>query len=90
MRAETENEDLKEVKARMIAKLGKELFHGSPLVSLKSVRKDCVTKTTLRNLKRSFYTSFPASYVGNVMVEVVSKIGVDFFRGERYMPREVV
>ena len=47
-------------------------------MNLESVRKDCVTETALRNLKRSFYSSLPASYVGNVMAEVVPKIGVDF------------
>ena len=95
VRAETENEDLKEVKARMIARLGKEIFHESPSVSLESVRKDCVTKTTLRNLKRSFYYSLPASYVGNVMAEVVPKIGVDFanvkdiYHVQVYLPIEL-
>ncbi|XWS64800.1 hypothetical protein CRYUN_Cryun05aG0035000 [Craigia yunnanensis] len=76
-RAESESEDL-EVKAGMAARFGKFLFHGSPSVSLESVRKDCVTESTLRNLKRSFYYSLPASYMGNVMAEVVPKIGVDF------------
>ena len=47
-------------------------------MNLESVGKDCVTEMTLRNLKRSFYTSLPASYVGNVMAEIVPKIGVDF------------
>ncbi|XWS64797.1 hypothetical protein CRYUN_Cryun05aG0034700 [Craigia yunnanensis] len=76
--AEIESKDLEEVKAGMTARFGKFLFHGSPSVSLESVRKDCVTETTLRNLKRSFYYSLPASYVGNIMAEVVPKIGVDF------------
>ncbi|XWS64799.1 hypothetical protein CRYUN_Cryun05aG0034900 [Craigia yunnanensis] len=77
-RAETESDDLKEVKAGMVARFGKVLFHGSPSVNLEGVGKDCVTETTLSNLKRSFYTSLPASYVGNVMAEVVPKIGLDF------------
>ncbi|XVF30926.1 hypothetical protein REPUB_Repub16aG0101300 [Reevesia pubescens] len=77
-RAETDGEDLKEVKPGMVARFGKILFHGSPSVNLESVRKDCVTETTLRTLKRQFYTSLPASYAGNIMAEVVPKIGVDF------------
>ncbi|XP_022718991.1 uncharacterized protein LOC111277094 isoform X2 [Durio zibethinus] len=77
-RAETENLDLKEVKPGMVARFGKILFHGSPSVNLESVRKDCVTETTLRNLKRSFYTSLPASYTANIMANVAPKIGVDF------------
>ncbi|XVE90073.1 hypothetical protein DITRI_Ditri20bG0047700 [Diplodiscus trichospermus] len=77
-RAETENEDLKEVKPTLVARFGKILFHGSSSVNLESVTKDGVSEMTLRNLKRSFYTSLPASYVGKVMAEVVPKIAVDF------------
>ncbi|EOY10749.1 Uncharacterized protein TCM_026052 isoform 1 [Theobroma cacao] len=77
-RAEVESQDLKEVKPTLVARFGKILFHGSPSMNLESVRKDCVTETTLRNLKRSFYTSLPTSYVGNIMAEVVPEIGVDF------------
>ncbi|XVF06506.1 hypothetical protein REPUB_Repub06bG0054100 [Reevesia pubescens] len=77
-RAEIKSEDLKDVKPGMVARFGKILFQGSPSVNLESVEKDCVTEATLRNLKRSFYTSLPASYAGNIMAEVVPKIGVDF------------
>ena len=47
-------------------------------MSLLEIGKDCFTETTLRNLRRSFYTSLPASYVGNIMAEVAPKIAVDF------------
>ncbi|OMO84666.1 hypothetical protein CCACVL1_10728 [Corchorus capsularis] len=77
-RSETASQNLVEVKPTLVARFGKILFHGSPSVKLESIRKDCVTETTLRNLKRSFYTSLPASYVGNIIAEVVPKIGVDF------------
>lgn len=78
MRTETENEDSMDVKPTIVARFGKILFNGSSSVNLESVSKGCVTETTLRNLKRSFYTSLPASYVGNIMAEAVPKIGVDF------------
>ncbi|XVF42432.1 hypothetical protein PTKIN_Ptkin01aG0362500 [Pterospermum kingtungense] len=78
MRTETESEDLMDVKPTIVARFGKILFHGSPSVNLESVRKDCVAETTLRNLRRSFYTSVPASYVASIMAEVVPNIGVDF------------
>lgn len=47
-------------------------------MDLGSVSKDCVTETILSKLSRTFYTSLPASYTGNIVAEVVSKIGVDF------------
>ncbi|MBA0561293.1 hypothetical protein Golob_018137 [Gossypium lobatum] len=78
VRAETECKDLKYVKPVMVARFGKILFQGSPSMNLGSVSKSCVTETILSKLKRTFYTSLPASYTGNIMAEVVSKIGVDF------------
>ncbi|KAB2058781.1 hypothetical protein ES319_A11G257200v1 [Gossypium barbadense] len=78
VRAETECKDLKDVKPGMVARFGKILFQGSPSMNLGSVSNSCVTETILSKLKRTFYTSLPASYTGNIMAEVVSKIGVDF------------
>ncbi|KAG8478974.1 hypothetical protein CXB51_028846 [Gossypium anomalum] len=78
VRAETECKDLKDVKPGMVARFGKILFQGSPSMNLGSVSKSCITETILSKLKRTFYTSLPASYTGNIMAEVVSKIGVDF------------
>ncbi|MBA0618746.1 hypothetical protein Godav_028044 [Gossypium davidsonii] len=78
VRAETECKDLKDVKPVMVARFGKILFQGSPSMNLGSVSKSCVTETILSKLRRTFYTSLPASYTGNIMAEVVSKIGVDF------------
>ncbi|KAB2005483.1 hypothetical protein ERO13_D11G250600v2 [Gossypium hirsutum] len=78
VRAETECKDLKDVKPVMVARFGKILFQGSPSMNLGSVSKSCVTETILSKLRRTFYTSLPAAYTGNIMAEVVSKIGVDF------------
>ncbi|GMI79109.1 hypothetical protein like AT3G54310 [Hibiscus trionum] len=73
VRDEIQRGDLKDVKLSMIARFGNILFQGSPSVNLESTTKDC-----LRNLKRTFYTSLPASYAANIISEVALKIGVDF------------
>jgi hypothetical protein len=39
---------------------------------------DLAGETTLRKLKRSFYTSVPNSFAENIMGEVGRKIEVDF------------
>ncbi|KAA3473007.1 dna-directed rna polymerase subunit alpha [Gossypium australe] len=95
VRAETECKDLKDVKPGMVARFGKILFQGSPSMNLGSVSKSCITETILSKLKRTFYTSLPASYMGNIMAEVVSKIGVDFaevkdvFQVKVYLPTKL-
>ncbi|GMI65120.1 hypothetical protein like AT2G38430 [Hibiscus trionum] len=77
-RAEMERGASKDVKPTMVARFGKILFQGSPSVNLESVGKDCLSETTLRKLKKLFYTSLPASYAGKIIAEVALKIGVDF------------
>ncbi|KAK8502051.1 hypothetical protein V6N11_019412 [Hibiscus sabdariffa] len=65
VRAEIERGDLKDVKLTLVAR--------SPSVIKHSATKDC-----LRNKKRTFYTTLPASYAANIIAEVALKIGVDF------------
>ncbi|PSR98845.1 DNA ligase [Actinidia chinensis var. chinensis] len=67
-----------EVKPALVARFGKILFHGSPSVSLETVRSSSVAVTTLRQLKRSFYTTVPLSYMENITNEVVPNIRLNF------------
>ncbi|GFS30164.1 hypothetical protein Acr_00g0010530 [Actinidia rufa] len=67
-----------EVKPALVARFGKILFHGSPSVSLETVRSSSVAVTTLRQLKRSFYTTVPLSYMKNITNEVVPNIRLNF------------
>ncbi|THG04195.1 hypothetical protein TEA_001426 [Camellia sinensis var. sinensis] len=50
----------------------------SPSVSLENVKGTSVTETTLSQLKRSFYTNVPPTYMQYTTNEVVPKIGLDF------------
>ncbi|KAI9187117.1 hypothetical protein LWI28_024608 [Acer negundo] len=46
------------------------------------LRKDHVDETTLRRMKRTFYTNTPYSYMENITSGVVPKIGVDLVEGK--------
>ncbi|KAK2640129.1 hypothetical protein Ddye_027924 [Dipteronia dyeriana] len=77
MRNKMECENLEEVKPSLVARFGKILFNGSPSCGLERVRKDKVAETTLRQLRRSFYTNVPSSYMKNIVSGVVPMIGSD-------------
>ncbi|KAJ8771709.1 hypothetical protein K2173_026886 [Erythroxylum novogranatense] len=77
LRNEMEDQGV-EVKPTLVARFGKIVFRGSPSASLASVEKDLVTETILRQLKKSFYTNVPSSYMENIKDKVVPMIGVDF------------
>ncbi|CAK7341303.1 unnamed protein product [Dovyalis caffra] len=78
LKSETDCQSLEKVKPTLVARLGKFLFHGSHSMSLESVNKIQVEEAILRQLKRSFYTNIPSSYMENITDGVVPVIGVDF------------
>lgn len=47
-------------------------------MNIEKVKKHPVTETTLKQLRRTFYTNVPTSYMENIINGVVPKIGVDF------------
>ncbi|KAH7571772.1 hypothetical protein JRO89_XS04G0137800 [Xanthoceras sorbifolium] len=77
LRSKMECENLEELKPTLVARFGKILFSGSPSCGLESVVKDQVAETTLRQLRKSFYTNIPSSYMENIVSGVVPKIGFD-------------
>ncbi|XP_015578691.2 uncharacterized protein LOC8277126 isoform X1 [Ricinus communis] len=78
LRKEMHYHGLEKVKPILVARFGKICFHGIPLVGLERVQEKQVNETILRQLKRSLYTNIPASYMENVIDEVILKVGVDF------------
>ena len=46
-------------------------------MSLESLIKDRVAETTLRQMKTTFYTNLPSSYMENIISGVAPKIGFD-------------
>ncbi|XP_062143685.1 uncharacterized protein LOC133851337 isoform X2 [Alnus glutinosa] len=77
LRNEVVCQKLESVKPTLVARFGKILFHG-PSISQETTTMDLAGETTLRKLKRSFYTSVPNSFAENIMGEVGRKIEVDF------------
>jgi hypothetical protein len=78
VRKEMESQELHNMKPNLIAKFGKIFFHRTPKISLGAVGNSPVSETTLRKLKRTFYSSVPGSYMENVLNDVVPKIGLGF------------
>uniref|UniRef100_A0A2N9EL16 DUF7903 domain-containing protein n=1 Tax=Fagus sylvatica TaxID=28930 RepID=A0A2N9EL16_FAGSY len=72
------DEKLEGVKPTLVARFGKILFRESPSISQETRKEFLAAETTLSQLKRSFYTNVPNSYMENVLGEVVQKIEVDF------------
>ncbi|KAF8039259.1 hypothetical protein BT93_B1714 [Corymbia citriodora subsp. variegata] len=77
VRSEIEGQSMEEIKPTLVARFGKILFHGSPSFPAEACG-DMVTETSLRQLKRSFYTNHPASFVENVTLRVIPEIGLSF------------
>ncbi|XP_024029825.1 uncharacterized protein LOC21389893 [Morus notabilis] len=79
VRNEMESQKLEEVRPTLVARFGKVLFRGSPpLVNKESGTKDLAYEEALRQMKRSFYTNIPKSYMEFVVEEGAPKIGVEF------------
>ncbi|XP_050221413.1 uncharacterized protein LOC130014505 [Mercurialis annua] len=78
LRKEMSYHGLKKIKPKLVARFGKVHFYGIPSVRLESLQENQANETLLRQLKRSFYTNIPSSYMKNIVDEVVQKIGIDF------------
>nr|GLL23166.1 uncharacterized protein LOC109187997 isoform X2 [Ipomoea trifida] len=66
-----------EVKPSLVARVGRILFHGNPS-SLECVRRNLLTESSLRTLKKSFYTNVPPTYMEHVTDKIVQEIGLNF------------
>ncbi|XP_048136502.1 uncharacterized protein LOC115734255 isoform X1 [Rhodamnia argentea] len=81
VRSEIEGQSMEEIKPTLVARFGKILFHGSPSFPAETCG-DMDTETSLRQLKRSFYTNIPPSFVENVTLRIIPEIGLNF-EGEK-------
>ncbi|XP_019426693.1 PREDICTED: uncharacterized protein LOC109335084 isoform X2 [Lupinus angustifolius] len=80
VRAEMDVQDLEQekVKPTFVARLGKILFHGAPSATQEELRQNLADGIMPRQLKRTFYTHIPTSYVDNMTKGETIKIGLDF------------
>ncbi|VFQ78856.1 unnamed protein product [Cuscuta campestris] len=69
---EIQENELEEVKPTLVAHVGRVLFHGNP------PPLESWTESSLRKLKRSFYTNLPSSYMEHITSKIVQKVGLTF------------
>ncbi|XP_022890065.1 uncharacterized protein LOC111405427 isoform X4 [Olea europaea var. sylvestris] len=67
--------EFEEVKPTLVARFGRILFHGNRSFTLESISGKHVPESTLKQLKKSFYTNVPSLYMEYITNEVVPKIG---------------
>lgn len=67
--------EFEEVKPTLVARFGRILFHGNRSFTLESISGKSVPESTLKQLKKSFYTNVPTLYMEYITNEVVPKIG---------------
>lgn len=63
-----------DVKPKLVARIGKVLFHGISEID----QNELPNETTLRQLKRLFYTNVSNAYMDNITGKVIPLIGVEF------------
>ncbi|KAI6685088.1 hypothetical protein NL676_031001 [Syzygium grande] len=79
VRSEIQGQSMEEIKPTLVARFGKIHFHGSPSFPFPvETCGDMVTETSLKQLKRSFYTNVPASFVKNVTLRIIPEIDLSF------------
>ncbi|XP_075084322.1 uncharacterized protein LOC107763629 isoform X2 [Nicotiana tabacum] len=69
-----EESNMEEIKPTLVARFGRILFYGNSSNSQESLKSNPLGETALRQMKKSFYTKVPHSYmeyIGNLAVETL-------------------
>ncbi|CAM8888633.1 unnamed protein product [Rhodiola kirilowii] len=74
---ENENNDFAKEKPALVARFGKFMFHRMSSVNIETGDNNALPLSTLRNLRRTFYTNLPSSYLENITTGVAQEIGLD-------------
>ncbi|OVA17184.1 hypothetical protein BVC80_1301g16 [Macleaya cordata] len=78
VRKEMDLEEYEKVKPLFVARFGRILFQGSPSISLDTINNSSTAEAALDQVKKSFYTNVPSSYMDAILGGVVTKTGFDF------------
>lgn len=78
VRNEMGKESLEDIKPAIVARFGKVLFRRSTSLSLDSLKERPVSEASLRELRRTFFTNVPISYMEDIKSGAAPKIGFDF------------
>lgn len=78
VKSEMVQSNMEELKPTLVARFGRILFYGISANSQESLKNNPLRETTLSQMKKSFYTNVPLSYmeyIGNLAVE---KLGLEY------------
>ncbi|CAM8894599.1 unnamed protein product [Rhodiola kirilowii] len=76
VRNENENNDFVKVKPALVARFGKIMFHRTSSVNIETGDNNALPLSTLRNLRRTFYTNLPLWYLENITTGVAQEVGL--------------
>ncbi|XP_049391461.1 uncharacterized protein LOC125855812 [Solanum stenotomum] len=82
MKREMEEADMAQVKPSVVARFGKVLFYGISSICKDSLKLNSLTETTSREMKGSFHTDVPPSYMDYVENRVVENLGLEYVQGK--------
>ncbi|WCJ43698.1 hypothetical protein M5689_024422 [Euphorbia peplus] len=78
LRSEMHHKGLESVKPTLVARFGKILFHGNPMVRPGNVQRNQFDESISKRLKRSVYTNVLSSYMDYLTDVVVPNLGFSF------------
>lgn len=70
--------EFREMRPTLVLRLGRILFHGSRSFTTESMKGSSLPVSTLKQLRKSFYTNVPPSYMEYITSNVVPQIDSDF------------
>ncbi|CAN4115237.1 unnamed protein product [Withania somnifera] len=84
VKSEMEESNMEELKPALVARFGRILFYGISANTQESLKSNPLDETTLRKMKKSFYTSVPLSYMEHIGNLAAEKLGVEYVEKELY------
>ncbi|XP_060185072.1 uncharacterized protein LOC132614604 isoform X2 [Lycium barbarum] len=78
VKCEMEESNMEELKPTLVARFGRILFYGNSANSQESLKSNPLGETTLRQMKKSFYTNVPLSYMEYIRNVAVEKLDLNY------------
>ncbi|KAK4356734.1 hypothetical protein RND71_025705 [Anisodus tanguticus] len=78
MKREMEEAYMAQVKPSVVARFGKVLFYGISSTCEESIKTNSLTENTLREMRRSFHTDVPTTYMNYIENRVVEKLSLEY------------
>ncbi|XP_059308187.1 uncharacterized protein LOC132059564 [Lycium ferocissimum] len=78
VKREMEQSNMEELKPTLVARFGRILFYSNSANSHESVKSNPLDETTLRQMKKNFYTNVPLSYMEYIRNVAVEKLDLKY------------